>query len=298
MPQARVEPRAARAVDLPTVPTAPSPQPAHAGFHWWIWGAEASGTALLVLGALSSVALVLGDGSPVRESLSSESVRLLLTGLLVGGCVSLIVISPLGRLSGAHLNPAVTLAFRIVGRISGHDVVGYLLAQLAGALVGALAFRLLWGSVALSVDGGVTHPTVATPAAIAVEVGMTGLLVAMIFVFVSRERLMRWTPLMLWPLLGVLVWQGSPYTGTSLNPARSAGPAAAFSDFADLWLYLLAPVVGAVVVAALWQLRHPANQPKTAKLFHDPRYPSSLRCELPAMPPDAPLSRDKQQAPR
>ncbi|MGH3033678.1 MAG: aquaporin, partial [Gaiellaceae bacterium] len=122
------------------------------------------GTALLVLGALSAVALVLGDGSPVREALSSESVRLLLTGLLVGGCVSLIVISPLGRLSGAHLNPAVTLAFRIVGRVSGHDVVGYLLAQLAGALAGALAFRLLWGSVALSVDGGVTHPAVSTPA--------------------------------------------------------------------------------------------------------------------------------------
>jgi aquaporin Z len=289
MPSARVEPRASRAVDLAAAPMAPSPQPAHAGFHWRIWGAEAAGTALLVLGALSSVALVLGDGSPVAGA--SESVRLLLTGVLVGLTVTLIVISPLGRLSGAHLNPAVTLAFRIVGRVSGHDVVGYLLAQLAGALAGALVFRLLWGSVALSVDGGVTHPAVATPAAIGIEVGMTGLLVAMIFVFVSRERLMRWTPLMLWLLLGVLVWQGSPYTGTSLNPARSAGPAAAFSDFADLWLYLLAPVVGAVVVALLWQRRHPANQPKTAKLFHDPRYPSSLRCDLPAMPPDAPVSR-------
>jgi aquaporin Z len=288
---ARVEPRAARAVDLATEPAAPSPQPAHAGFHWRIWGAEAVATALLVLGALSSVALVLGDGSPVRESVASESVRLLLTGLLVGGCVSLIVISPLGRLSGAHLNPAVTLAFRIVGRVSGHDVFGYLVAQLAGALAGALVFRLLWGSVALSVDGGVTHPSEATAAAIGIEAGMTGLLVGMIFVFLSRERLMRWTPLMLWPLLGVLVWQGSPYTGTSLNPARSTGPAVAFTDFADLWLYLLAPILGAVVVAALWQQRHPESQPMTAKLFHDPRYPSSLRCELPAMPPDASLSR-------
>jgi aquaporin Z len=282
---------ASSAVDQPAATAMPSPQPAHAGFHWRIWGAEAAGTALLVLGALSAVALVLGDGSPVRESLSSESVRLLITGLLVGGCVSLIVISPLGRLSGAHLNPAVTIAFRIVGRVSGHDVVGYLLAQLAGALAGAVVFRLLWGSVALSVDGGVTHPTVATPAAIGIEAGMTGLLVAMIFVFVSRERLMHWTPLMLWPLLGALVWQGSPYTGTSLNPARSAGPAAVFTDFADLWLYVLAPLLGALVMAALWQQRHPANHPKTAKLFHDARYPCSLASDLPALPPDARMSR-------
>jgi aquaporin Z len=230
--------------------------------------------------------LVLGDGSPVRDAISSESVRLLLTGVLVGGCVSLIVISPLGRLSGAHINPAVTLAFRIVGRVSGHDVIGYLFAQLVGAAAGALVFRLLWGSVALSVDGGVTHPAVSTLGAIALEAGMTALLVALIFVFVSRARLARWTPLMLWPLIGALVWRGSKYTGTSLNPARSAGPALAFSDFADLWLYFLAPVLGALAVAALWRRRHPRAWPMTAKLFHDPRYPCSLGSSLPAMPPN------------
>jgi aquaporin Z len=198
------------------------------------------------------------------------------------------VVSPLGRLSGAHINPAVTLAFRIVGRVSGHDVVGYLVAQLVGALAGAVVFRLLWGSVALSVDGGVTHPAVATLSAIGIEAGMTALLVAMIFVFVSREGLARWMPLMLCPLVGVLVWMGSPYTGTSLNPARSAGPALAFADFADLWLYLVAPVLGALAVAALWRRRHPTTWPLTAKLFHDPAYPCSLGSELPALPPDHP----------
>jgi aquaporin Z len=234
------------------------------------------------------VALVLGDGSPVDEAVSSESARLLLTGLLVGGCVSLIVISPLGRLSGAHINPAVTLAFRVVGRVSGHDALGYLLAQLVGGLAGAVVFRLLWGSVALSVAGGVTHPAVATLSAIGIEAGMTALLVAMIFVFVSRASLARWTPLMLWPLIAVLVWKGSPYTGTSLNPARSAGPALAFADFADLWLYVLAPILGALAVAAFWRRRHPTAWPKTAKLFHDPCYPCSLGSELPALPPDHP----------
>lgn len=239
-----------------------------AGFHWRIWFAEAVGTALLVLGALSAVAFVLGDDSPVDRVLAGESARLLLTGVLVGGCVFLIVISPVGRLSGAHINPAVTLAFSVVGRLSAHDVLGYLVAQATGAVAGASAFRLLWGSVALSVDGGVTHPTVATPVAIGVEAGMTALLLAMIFLFLSRERLVRWTPLMLWAVVGALVWQGSPYTGTSLNPARSTGPAVAFSDFADLWLYLFAPALGALAIAAVWRRRHPSRQPKTAKLWH------------------------------
>ena len=92
---------------------------------------------------------------------------------------------------------------------------------------------------------------------------------------------------MLWPLIGVLVWRGSEYTGTSLNPARSAGPAVAFSDFADLWLYFLAPVLGALAVAGLWRRLHPTAWPITAKLFHDPRYPCSLGSSLPAMPPNA-----------
>ncbi len=109
---------------------------------------------------------------------------------------------------------------------------------------------------------------------------MTALLVVMIFLFVSRERLARWTPLMLIPVLAVLIWKGSPYTGTSLNPARSEGPAVAFADFADLWLYFLGPIVGALAVATAWRRGDHAVQPKTAKLFHDPRYPSSLRSAL------------------
>jgi aquaporin Z len=272
-------------VDAQETPAA-SPQPAHSGFHWRIWAAEAGGTTLFVLGALSAVAFVLGDGSPLDGRIPSQSLRLLVTGVLVGACVSLIVVSPLGRLSGAHLNPVVTLAFSVLGRVSWYDVFGYVAAQLVGALAGAIAFRLGWGSVADSVDGGVTHTTVSPPAAIAAEGGMTALLVAMILLFVTRERLSRWTPLMLWPLIGILIWVGSPYTGTSLNPTRSIGPAVAFFDFAELWLYLLAPTVGALAVAVVWS-RRGAGRPMTAKLFHDPRYASSLACELPALPADA-----------
>jgi aquaporin Z len=256
------------------------PQPAHAGFHWRIWGAEAAGTGLMVLAIVSAATLALGEGSPV----AGRGARFLLLGALVAPCIALIAVSPLGRLSGAHINPAVTLGFWKLGWVSRHDLFGYVAAQLAGGLAGALVARLLLPRPATdSIGGAVTHPDGAsTLGALALEAGMTALLLGVVLTFVSSERLARWTPLALVPVIGAIIWLGSPWTGASLNPARSEGPALAFADLADLWLYFLAPAVGAVAVAAVWPRR-----PMTAKLFHDSRYPCSLRSEMPAMPCNA-----------
>jgi aquaporin Z len=241
-----------------------APNAVSLGRQLGIWGAEAAGTALLVVGSLSAVAFVLGAGSPLAGV--AQSLRLPIVGVLVGTCVALIAVSPLGRLSGAHINPAVTIGFWVVRMVSRRDLVGYVAAQLAGAAIGGLLFRWCWGGVARSVGDGVTHPSVSTGAAIALEAGMTAVLMAMILVFVSRARLMPLTPLMLIPLLALLIWRGSRYTGTSLNPARSEGPAIAFGDLADLWLYFVAPVLGAVAAALAWRLGTRAR-PRTAKLF-------------------------------
>jgi aquaporin Z len=263
-----------------------APRAPHEGFHWRIWSAELAATTLLVFGGVSVVCLVFGRGSPVASLLPSSSLRLLVVGLLFSGLNSLLAVSSLGRLSGAHLNPAVTLAFRVVGRVSTSDVVGYLTAQLLGAVVGAAFVRLAWGDVARSVRGGVTSPTVAVPLAVLLETAMTGLLVVVIFAFVSSMRRARWTPLAIWPVIALLVWSGASYTGTSLNPVRSAGPALVFNEALDvLWIYLLAPTLGAVAVALVWRARDPRAHPKTAKLFHDPASPCSLGTDLPAKPP-------------
>jgi aquaporin Z len=243
------------------------------------------GTALLVLVGLSFVCLVFGRGSPVSSAFPSDSIRFLVTGLLFSGCNSLLAVSPFGRLSGAHLNPAVTLSFRVLGRVSASDVVGYVGAQLLGALAGAAALRGLWGGLAESVDGGTTLPTIGLSAAFALEAAMTAVLMVVIFTFVSNARLARWTPLAIWPVIALLVWGGASSTGTSLNPARSAGPALVFATGLDvIWLYLVAPTAGAVVVALAWRARRPEVHPKTAKLFHDARYECSLATELPARP--------------
>jgi aquaporin Z len=234
----------------------------------------------MVLAIVSAATLALGQGSPM----AGQGARFLLLGALVAPCIALIAVSPLGRLSGAHINPAVTLGFWKLGWVSRHDLFGYVAAQLAGGLAGALVARLLLPRSATdSIGGAVTHPHGAsTLGALSLEAGMTALLLGVVLAFVSSERLARWTPLALVPVIAAIIWLGSPWTGASLNPARSEGPAVAFTDLADLWLYFLAAALGALAMAAAWPRR-----PMTAKLFHDPRYPCSLRSEMPAMPCNA-----------
>jgi aquaporin Z len=261
----------------------PGPRRPDPGLHWRIWGAEGAATALLVAAIVLAAAVTLGPGSAVAEALPGRGARFLALGLIVAPVVALISVSPLGRLSGAHTNPAVTLGFWVLGRVSRQDVAGYVAAQFVGGVAGtALARAVLTERTAASIGGAVTHPAVTAPLAIALEVGMTGALLLPIFAFVSDERLARRTPLAIMPLLAILIWLGSPLTGASLNPARSAGPALVFGDVADLWIYLVAPPAAALLVAALWRLG--PMEPKTAKVFHDSRYPCSLQSEMPAMP--------------
>jgi aquaporin Z len=209
--------------------TVPSRRPADPGFHWLIWMAEAGGTGLLVLGALSAAALNLAPGSPIAEPIPSASLRLLITGLMVGAIVTAIAVSPLGKLSGAHINPAVTAAFAVSGQMAAHDVIGYLVAQVTGALAGALAFRALWGSTAHSVGGGVTHPSISTPLALGFEAGMTALLVAVIFFFLSRERLASWTPIVICPVLALIILEGRSVHGREPEPGEERRPSG------DIW---------------------------------------------------------------
>jgi aquaporin Z len=249
-------------------------RPPERGFHWSIWGAEAAGTGLLVLAILAAIAFVVGEGAPTADWAVSS--QLLLIGSLVAVAFVAIAVSPLGRLSGAHLNPAVSLAFWVTRHMSDEDLVGYLAAQLVGGLGAAFLFKWLWGDTAVSVGGGVTHPSVGVGEAVLVEALMTAALVVVLFGFLSSQRLIRWTPVAVGVLIALLVWQVAERTGTSLNPARSGGPAIAFEDFEHLWLYLLAPIAGALAVALVWRSRAVPANPLTAKVFHDKRYPCPL----------------------
>ncbi len=115
---------------------------------------------------------------------------------------------------------------------------------------------------------------------------MTASLILMIFFFTSHARTARWTPLGNWLLVATLVWQGAPYTGTSLNPARSLGPALVAPDLANFWVYVVGPGAGALLAVAIFAAFRDTHT-LTAKLFHDPRYPSTLASALPTAPHSA-----------
>lgn len=256
--------------------------PPRNGWHWKEWAAEGAGTGILLLGGLSAVCLDFGKGSPMPGLLPSASLRLLLTGLLFAGTGSSVAISPLGRLSGAHLNPAVTLAFWSSGHVSRSDVLGYLTSQVVGGLVGVGVLRLLWGRIAISVQDGRTtpHTGVSSLAAVGIEALLTAVLILAIFAFTSSAKTARWTPLALWIVIALLVWRGAPYTDCSMNPARSVAPAVVSGIYSSLWIYLIGPPLGALAAAQLFVRAPLGLRPVTAKLFHDAAYPSVLGTTL------------------
>jgi aquaporin Z len=254
---------------------------AQGGWHWTEWTCEFIGTALLLIGGLSAICLDFAPGSPVVSAVQDHSARLLITGLLFAGTGSLVAVSSLGRRSGAHLNPSVTLAFWRRGHMHPHDLAGYVVAQLAGALAGTALVRWWWGAKARAVGLGVTQPGHGIGvAAVGIEALMTFLLVGGILLMVSSAKTARWTPLLVWVLVAVLVWQGAPWTGTSLNPARSLGPAPLAPDTSNLWIYLVGPLTGSLLAAAAFGTL-PGLETLTAKLFHDTRYPSTMATTLP-----------------
>src|SRR5260221_83542 len=105
--------------------------------HWPEYGSELLGTAFLVFIALSAVTFNLGPGSPLAFVFPNTSQRRLIAGLLLAGSGPLVAISPLGRLSGAHITPALSLAFWLQGKMHQHDLVGYMASQFLGAALGA-----------------------------------------------------------------------------------------------------------------------------------------------------------------
>jgi len=222
--------------------------------HWSAYVAEVAGTATLVFLGVSVVIFdfepsglpmhILGDGWLLRAA----------TGCLFGGTGALIALSPLGRISGAHLDPAVSTAFWLSGSLGGADTVCYAVSQFLGGILGALGLSLVWGRSGEAVSFGMTFPSphLSPLWAVAGEAGVTFALVGGILAFVGNERLRPYTPAILPPLVALLVAFEAPLSGTSMNPARSLGPAIVAHALGVMWVYLLGPAIGAVAAVLVF----------------------------------------------
>jgi len=236
-------------------------------FPWRVFFSELIGTALLVLGGLSFVIFMFGSGSPMARILPSEGLRRLITGFLFGTTGALIALSPVGRESGAHINPIVSFGFRLMGRLSLKRMMVYVVAQLAGAILGCVPL-FLWGSMGRSVEFGATWPGqgYSTTEAFLGEVVTTFAMVSLLTIFLAYRRIRPFTPALFPPLYSFMVWAEAPISGTSTNPARSLGPSVISGQWQGWWIYWIGPMLGTLL--ALLAFSYLAKRIEVAKLYH------------------------------
>jgi MIP family channel proteins len=184
---------------------------------------------------------------------------------LTFGLIITVMIAATGHISGAHFNPAVTIAFALTRHFPWREVVYYVVAQISGAALGALTLRFLLGDAA---GLGMTLPSGSIWQSFGLEVVLTAVLMFVI-ISVATDTKAEGAPAAI--AIGFTValdalW-GGPISGASMNPARSFGPALIAGQWEHHWLYWAAPIIGAAVGAWAYQfIREPQEEAHPAAL--------------------------------
>ncbi|MDQ2754479.1 MAG: aquaporin [Actinomycetota bacterium] len=235
--------------------------------------AETLGTAALVFFAVGVATLSFG----YKLAGASTSAGVLTTALAFG-LVLLVLAYGLGPISGCHVNPAVTIGFVVSGRMPITEAVGYWVAQFVGGIIGALG---LWGvlsgsptysrkTTGLGTDGWGSHSLIHLDAggAFAAEAILTVLFVFVVLAATDKLASAGFAGLAIGMALTTVHLIGIPLTGTSVNPARSLGPALVVGGDAlsQLWLFIVAPLIGGAVAALLYRymFAHPRPEDERA----------------------------------
>lgn len=166
---------------------------------------------------------------------------------LAHGLVIVSVAYAYGSISGAHINPAVTLAVALRGRLGWDEALTYWLAQFAGAAAGAAALMYALGGADLGL--GATVPTIGVVQAIVVEALLTFMLANAVLHTAERKAATPFAGLAIGLTLVAAILMGGSLTGASLNPARSFGPALFTNNLDTFWIYLVGPFLGAAIAA-------------------------------------------------
>jgi aquaporin Z len=238
--------------------------------HWPMYLMEAGGLALFMISASLFGVILEHPDSSVHRIIVDPFHRRVLMGVAMGLTAIALIYSPLGKRSGAHLNPSVTLAFLRLGRIKSQDAVFYIAAQFAGGIAGVMIAWYFLGS----------RLAQRPPHFVATIPGMNGVILAfvaeavisamlmLVVLFVSSSRFANYTGLCAGVLVALYIAFESPISGMSMNPARTFGSALAARDLTGLWIYFTAPPLGMLVSSTLyrWLFRDAG----CAKLYHAP----------------------------
>jgi MIP family channel proteins len=214
--------------------------------------AEAIGTFFLVF---------IGPGSIMVNAYTGGAVGHVGVALAFGSVV-IAMIFALGHLSGAHINPAVTIAFWSTRRFPTGEVIPYVVAQCAGAVGASVVLLATLDEIG---HMGATLPSIPPGGAFAVEWLLSFVLMFVIMAVATDERVSGgFAPIAVGLTVGFCAMMGGPLTGASMNPARSLGPAVVGRVWQAHWIYWLAPVSGMLVAARLYEFLRGAEAPSQA----------------------------------
>jgi aquaporin Z len=252
--------------------------------HWPEYLTEAACLGLFMLSAAGFATLLRHPASPLASAVGSllwPALQRVPMGMAMGLTAAAIIYSPLGRRSGAHMNPAVTLTFLRLGKIDGRDAAAYVAAQFVGGGTGIVAATWL-------LRGLPAHPAinyVATapgPAghwvAFAAETAISFGMMLLVLSTSNVRRLARFTGAFAGLLIAAYIVLEDPLSGMSMNPARTLGPALLAHTGRSLWIYFVAPPLGMLLAAELFVRVAGIDRVRCAKLHHPSGVPCIFHC--------------------
>jgi len=203
--------------------------------------------------ALAAFALVFAGCGAVVANAQYDGALGAVGVSLVFGLIIMVMVYATGHLSGAHVNPAVTVAFTLSRHFPARDAAAYVAAQLLGATAAALSLLAVWPDQPGEL--GATIPTVGIESAFIYELVLTAFLMFVIMAVATDTRAAgEAAAIAIGGTIGLEAMFGGPVTGASMNPARSFGPALAAGEWSDFWIYVAGPVAGAALGAFAYQL--------------------------------------------
>jgi glycerol uptake facilitator-like aquaporin len=223
---------------------------------------EALLTAVLLFGVMTVVRWTFGP-SPISRHVETLHGRLAIVGVIVGLFLIAIMLFPPSRYTGAHMNPAISLAMWRYGLLSRPATIFYIAGQLLGSVCGVVIGGLVWGStlsrapLSFAVLQPAPHWTAAQ--VFPIEAATTGVIVLTAGLVLSSPRTAPAIPFVVGGLICLLVIALGSLSGGSDNPARQFGPAMMSGQMNLLWVYLVAPLVGGFLAPPIQKLIHPAK---------------------------------------
>jgi aquaporin Z len=250
--------------------------------HWPEYTIEAAGLGVFMISACLFGTWLSHPASALNQALPDPLQRRVVMGLVMGLTAIAIIYSRWGKRSGAHINPAVTLAFLRLGKVDPRDAFFYVLAQFLGGLGGVLISAAILGDA-------LAHPAVVyvttrpgaggAVSAFGGELAISFLLLLAVLVSSNSLRWARYTGLIAGALVASYIALEEPLSGMSMNPARTFASAAPAGVWTGLWVYFLAPPLGMLAAAELYRwirraepvwcakYRHPSHQESTDCIF-------------------------------